>query len=357
MTKEKDKNGGRDSSKLSTEERRIIKIKPGVVAENDAVKNFEAQEDQEVQKLIDTSQVRLHKQDAVEAPGTETDAKPGKRSHRLRTALLAILLLALGAFCMAYFGILDLVRFTPHSEWKPAPLVKLRVPRKPPLSPISEERPPANLPIPGTPLEEPTPSTTRETPVDQPITGSEQPEPMPSTAETAPEKIGPETASLNEPPPESPPPKWVEGVYPYSVNLGSFRTTERMQKAFTIYGNLGLSPYWSEVELGEKGIWFRLFTGFFKTRAEADAFIRENQIPDAFSRHTKYAVLIGAYSSEKEVDKRSLELRAMGYSSYEIKDINGANWLFTGAFYQMARAQKHQADLASKGIQGEVVER
>ncbi len=47
----------------------------------------------------------------------------------------------------------------------------------------------------------------------------------------------------------------------------------------------------------------------------------------------------------------------MGCSSYQVKDMNGAYWLFTGAFYQMARAQKHKADLASKGIHGEVVER
>jgi hypothetical protein len=366
MAKSDDKNGGDNSSALSTAERRIIKIKPGVGAGNDSVKIFEAEEDQELQKLIDTSQIRLHKGDAVEDPGLETDAKPGKKPHRLRTALLALLLLALGAFCIAYFGIVDLARFTPLSEWKPAPVVKLRVPKKPPTPPISEERPPAKPPTPETPVEEPVAvretaepvtSTAPETPVAEPVAVSEQPEPMPSTPEPAPEKTPPETASLKEPPGDSRPPKWVEGVYPYSVNLGSFRTPERMQKAVTTYGSLGLSLYWIQVDLGEKGIWFRLFTGFFRTRAEADAFIRENRIPDAFSRHTKYAVLIGAYKSEKELNTKRVELRAMGCSSYEVKDMKGAYWLFTGTFYQTARAQKHKADLASKGIQGEVVER
>jgi len=366
MAKNEDKNGGHNSSALSTAERKIIKIKPGVGAENDAVKSFEAEEDQELQKLIDTSQIRLHKEDAFEDPAPGTDAKPGEKSYRFRTALLALLLLALGAFSITYFGIVDLARFTPLSDWKPAPVVKLRVPKKPPAPPISEKRPPARLPTPETPLEdpiavretpEPVTSTASATPVEEPVAVSQQPEPMPSTPEPARDKTPPETASLKEPPRESQPPKWVEGVYPYSVNLGSYRTPEKMQKAVTTYGSLGLSLYWIQVDLGEKGKWFRLFTGFFRTRAEADAFIRENRISDAFSRHTRYAVLIGAYKSEKELNTKRVELRAMGRSSYEVKDVNGAYWLFTGAFYQTARAQKHEADLASKGIQGEVVER
>ena len=104
-------------------------------------------------------------------------------------------------------------------------------------------------------------------------------------------------------------------------------------------------------------MWFRVFTGFFKTRREADAFIIENHIPGAATKHTKYTVLVGTYKSEEEVNTKKLELRAIGCCPYDVKDINGACRLYTGAFYQMVRAQKHKAGLASRGIQGEVVER
>lgn len=355
-----------ETAALSTAERRIIKIKPGLDAENDKVKNFEAEEDQELQELIDTSPIWRYKDDAVEDVSPETAAKPGKRSHRLRTAFLALLLLALGAFSITYFGIVDLRKFMPLSEWRPTTVVKHRVVIKPPTPPISEERPPARPSTPDTPVEkpiavmetpEPVTSTARETLVEKPVAVSEQPEPMPSTPEPAPEKTPPETASLEEAARDSQPPKWVEGVYPFSIYLGSFRTPERLQKAVTDYGSTGLSPYWVQVLLGKKGIWFRLFTGSFRTRAEADAFIRENQIAGALSRHTRYAVLIGTYRSKKELNTERMEFRAMGFSSYEVKGANGVFGLFTGAFYQMAPAQKHKADLASKGIQGEVVER
>ncbi len=351
---------------LSTAERRILKIKPGIGAETDTVKRFEAEDDRELEELIDTSPIWRYKDDDVEDVESETDAKPAKRSHWLRTTLLALLLFALGAFAVNYFEIVEWRKFIPLSEWRPTPVVKQRVVRKPVTPPISVERSAAQPPTPETTIEEPVAvretsqpvtSETPETPVDEPIAPSEQLEPMPSAPQLTPGKTPPETDALKEPSLDSPPPKWVEGVYPFSVYLGSFRTLERLQKAETTYASMGLSPYWVQVDLGEKGNWLRLFSGFFRTRGEADAFIRENHITGAFSRHTKYAVLIGTYKSEDELKTERMELGAMGCSSYEVKDTNGVSWLFTGAFYQVARAQKHSADLAAKGIRGEVVER
>lgn len=351
---------------LSTAERRILKIKPGIGAATDSVKRFEAEEDRELEELLDTSPIWRYKDDDVEDVESETDAKPAKRSHGLRTTFLALLLLALGALAVNYFEIVEWQKFMPLSEWRPTPVVKQRVVRKPVIPPISVERSPAQPPTPETPIEkpvtvketsEPVTSTAPEMPVDEPVAPSEEPEPTPSPPQLTPGKIPPETDALKEPALDSPQPKWVEGVYPFSVYLGSFRTLERLQKAESTYASMGLSPYWVQVDLGKKGNWFRLFSGSFKTREEADAFIRENRITGAFSRHTKYAVVIGAYKSEEELRTERMELGAMGCSAYGIKDTNGVSWLLTGAFYQVARAQKHKADLAEKGIPGEVVER
>lgn len=351
---------------LSTAERRILKIKPGIGAGKDTVKKFEAEEDRELEELIDTSPIWRYKDGDVEDGASETVAKTAQSSNRLRTALLALLLIALGAFAINHFQIVNLRKFIPLSYWGSTPVVKHRVVRKPLAPPITAERPSAQPPTPETPIEEPvvvrkTPEPVTpmalETPVEAPVAPSEQAEHMLSIPEGTPEKTPPETAAPKEPALDTQPPKWVQGVYPFSVYLGSFRTVERLQKAETTYESTGLPSYWAQVDLGEKGKWFRLFTGFFNTRAEADAFIRENHIAGAFSRRTTYAVLIGAYKSEEELRTERMELGAMGCSSYEVKDTNGVSWLFTGAFYQVARAQKHKADLAAKGIRGEVVER
>lgn len=350
---------------LSTAERRILKIKPGLDDGSDTVKRFEAEEDQELQELIDTSPIWRYKDDTAEGAGPEIDSKPSKRSRRLRTSLLVLLLLVLGAFSITYFGIFDFSEFMLLSEWKPTSVVEHRVVRKPGIPPMVEERPSAKTSTPETPVEkgvvpretpEPTTTTTREMLGEKSVTVSEQPERMPSTPQPTLDETAHETASLEEPASDTQPPKWFEGSHPYSVYLGSYGTTERLRKAVTQYESVGLSPYWVQVDLGEKGMWFRLFAGSFKTRGEADAFIKESQIDGASSRHTRYAVLIGTYRSEKELNTERLELRDMGYSSYEVKG-KSAFGLFSGAFYQMKRAQKHKADLASKGIRGEVVER
>ncbi|NNG08199.1 MAG: SPOR domain-containing protein [Desulfobacteraceae bacterium] len=326
--------------------RGIVKGRSIVADKSDTFKSFEAEPDLALQEIIEESPIWRYKDNAHKEAGPEAEAKPGERPHRLRPVLLGLLLLVLGVFSINYFGIVDLRKFIPLSEWTPTPVVQPRVPKKPPIPPVAEERPPILK-------EHPLP----EDPVKEPVTVTETPEPTPSAPKPAAAKPAPEIASLKEPARDEQPFQWTEEAYPYSVYLGSYRTREKLQNALTIYGRLGLSPYWVQIDLGKKGKWFRLFTRFFRTRAEADAFIRENRIAGAASKHTKYAVLIGTHKSEKELNMKRRELRAWGYSSYEVKGKSGVSRLYTGAFYQAARAQKHKADLASKGIQGEVVER
>jgi hypothetical protein len=120
---------------------------------------------------------------------------------------------------------------------------------------------------------------------------------------------------------------------------------------------MGLSPYWIKVDLGDKGVWFRVFTGYFKNKEEAEAFIKENQIPEARPKYTKYATLVGTYTSEVDLNKNRLGLLELGYCLYTINGINGEYRLYSGVFYQKTRAQKHAAELASKGFQSQVVNR
>jgi cell division septation protein DedD len=350
---------------LSTAERRILKIKPGLDDEDDSVKSFEAEEDKELQELIDTSPIWRYREDIVKDASPVRDVEPSKRSHRLRTALLALLLLALGAFYITNFGVVDLGKFVPLSEWKPSSVVKHQVVRKPAIPPTAEEKTspkPSALeaaverPVVVMDAPEPPASTAPATPVENPVDVREPSDTRAPKPEAVSENIAAETAPLKETSRNTQPPKWIEGSYPYSVYLGSYATHERLHKAVNDFGSGGFLPYWVQVDLEKKGVWFRLFTGAFKTREEADGFIKEHQIDGALSRHTKYAVLIGTYRSAKQLNMERMELGAMGHSSYEVKG-EKVFGLFSGAFFQVARAQKHKESLASKGIRGEVVER
>jgi cell division septation protein DedD len=145
--------------------------------------------------------------------------------------------------------------------------------------------------------------------------------------------------------------------YPYSVYLGAYKTPQRAEKAISLYRKKGLSAYWVKVNLGEKGVWYRVFTGYFKDQNEAEAFIRRKGLADAKAKRTKYATLIGVYATETGAQKKFLVLSKLGYSPYVIETNSGESQLYVGAFYTQAGAEEQRTDLSSKGIQSRVVER
>jgi len=89
--------------------------------------------------------------------------------------------------------------------------------------------------------------------------------------------------------------------YPYSVYLGSFKTPGAVNKALIEYQEKGLSVYWAKVDLRDKGVWFRFFTGYFQTKEEAEKLIRDRNIQGAAPGTTKYANFFGSYESERKL--------------------------------------------------------
>jgi cell division protein FtsN len=145
--------------------------------------------------------------------------------------------------------------------------------------------------------------------------------------------------------------------YPYSVYLGSYPSRERADKAISGYRKKGLSPYWVKVDLGDKGVWYRVFMGHFENKENAEQFITKQQLSGAGVKKPRYANLLGGYESEEELNARKLALSDLGYCPYVINGVHGESLLYTGAFYQKVRAQRQHAELAAKGIQSQVVER
>jgi cell division septation protein DedD len=139
--------------------------------------------------------------------------------------------------------------------------------------------------------------------------------------------------------------------------LGSFQTLKGLHETVSKYRKIGLSPYWVKLDLGDKGTWYRLFAGYFRTREGADTFIKVKQIREAQLFHTKYANLIGTYTSAGVLDKKQTALLELGYSPYVINDKKDVLRLYVGAFSQKIRAEKQNAALASKDIQSRLIKR
>jgi hypothetical protein len=168
-------------------------------------------------------------------------------------------------------------------------------------------------------------------------------------AEPTPEKAAP--AEENVLPGERDP------SYPYSIYHGSYKSLERAERAISEYRKKGLSPYWVKIDLGDKGVWYRVFSGYFQKREQANEFIKKKQIAESESRHTKYANLVGLFAFQEELEEEKLRLSKLGYCPYVIPIRDGESQLCVGAFYQKARAQRQHEELASKGIHSRIVER
>ena len=309
-------------------------------------------------------------------------ARTGKRSPVLSVSLLIVLLLVIAGFLANYFAIIDLTVIPDFLGLGPKQVVQAPIPRKQPVKP--PERPVTSPKQPQTQekVSEPTPSVVSkeeklpaiETPatIAQPKADKERIEEKTPSASGQGQPKPPEVAVKQEPQPApvqaqastkpgatgvSPPQPPRTPQYPYSVYLGSYKAPEVLSRALSEYQEKGLSVYWSKVDLGDKGVWFRFFAGHFRTKEEAEKFIRDRNIQGAEAGVTKYANLIGIYGADEEVAVQKQSLLSAGFYPYVIKGDDGKSLLYSGAFDRKEYAEKQRSALASKGIRNEVVER
>jgi cell division septation protein DedD len=104
-------------------------------------------------------------------------------------------------------------------------------------------------------------------------------------------------------------------------------------------------------------VWYRVFTGYFREMAEAEAFSAKKGIAEARVKRTRYTTLIGRFRGAQELRRRSEQVRELGYSPYVIPGADGTSRLHVGSFFTRAGAQKQKADLAAHGIESRIVDR
>ncbi|MGE5841158.1 MAG: SPOR domain-containing protein [Deltaproteobacteria bacterium] len=311
-----------------------------------------------------------------------------KGSRNLKVTLLLLLLLVLAGFLANQFAVIDLALIPDllglgpkQSVQAPAPEKQKTMPPEKAATPPSQPQGPEKLSAAATSPRVSTPSAASkeeklielETPTtaQQPLPGKEKTEErapsaairaQPATAQVAvKEESKPEQVLTQVPqkPPVAavPPSKPKPSQYPYSAYLGSFKAPEAVKKALSDYQGKGVSAYWAKVDLGDKGVWYRFFAGYFRTKEEAEKYIRERDLQGASPGSTKYANLIGVYSSAQETETQKRALVTAGFYPYVIKDADGNSVVYSGAFDRKEYAEKEQGALTSKGFQNTVVER
>jgi cell division septation protein DedD len=145
--------------------------------------------------------------------------------------------------------------------------------------------------------------------------------------------------------------------YPYSLLLATFLSRSRAERALRIYAEQGLETYYVKVNLGRKGVRYRVFAGSFKDREEALTLVRAKNLQQVAPRKTSYACLIEQSSTEEVLDPKIESLRRLGHSPYVVNKDDGRYYLYVGAFYTEQGATSQLAELRSQRISSQVVER
>jgi len=186
------------------------------------------------------------------------------------------------------------------------------------------------------------------------LTSSSGSRPLPENEKSSPEpQFVPEIETYVEP--AGSPEKTFS--YPYSLFVGSYRTLKRANAAIAEYESMGLSAYFTKVELGEKGTWYRVFTGYFAETGQAERFREEHGLTEAAIWTTRYANLIDIEPFAHDVEDKIASLRNLGYCPYSIRCPEGRSRLLVGAFLTKRGANLQYEGLKSAGIESHVVNR
>jgi hypothetical protein len=147
------------------------------------------------------------------------------------------------------------------------------------------------------------------------------------------------------------------GEYPYSILLETFTDREIAQMAIPFYQKRGISAHWVKVDLDEKGIYYRLFTGVFATIPEAQQYLDKKQLIDKPIKPASYSARIGIYQDKAQLASAYSKISETGVIPYILGTEEGTYYLYVGSFYTFIGAADQCRDLNDAGLNCEPVKR
>jgi len=210
-------------------------------------------------------------------------------------------------------------------------------------------------PVSATPPKVPAPATAA------PVVSKPQQVPAPvkkpiiQKAPAAPKPPAPEKAKAPMAKPTKQLKPYVPQRYPYAIHIASFQSLDTATEKLADYRR-GFQAYLVRTNLGEKGIWYRLFLGHFPSATAALDAIKKYQLQGALVARNRFACLVGAYASTAAADKTALQLGDKGFLPYTVT-INKVYYLFVGAHPTADAARALLMNLAASGFSSDLIER
>ena len=148
---------------------------------------------------------------------------------------------------------------------------------------------------------------------------------------------------------------YIPRSYPYSIHMASFSSPETARENVANYRR-GFQAYLVRIDLGKKGIWYRLYLGHFPNATSAMDAIQKYKLKKAIVSRNLFACLVGSYTSAAQAETVARRLDAKGFDPYTII-IEDTHHLFVGAHLNGAEGRVLSKNLAARGFANNLVER
>ncbi len=143
----------------------------------------------------------------------------------------------------------------------------------------------------------------------------------------------------------------------FVLQFGSYRTLGRTQRAAAQYLKAGIEAHWNSVDLGDQGVWFRLFTGRFESKSAALAFKKAQGLDEAMVVRAPWTVLISEGLSTDDVAAVQNTVGRHQIDLYTALEDDGRFRVMSGAFVTHEGAWRLARELAVLGYDATVVRR
>jgi len=149
----------------------------------------------------------------------------------------------------------------------------------------------------------------------------------------------------------------VHAFHPFSIRSSSYQQSDRAQSEISEIRQLGLAPYLVKVNLGDMGVWWRIYIGLYSTEEEARSVMKAYKLPNVTVQKTDYACLVGEFSNETDMINMFGKLKQSGYFPYILQKSRDRFYLYLGAYEKKSEAESLNQELQKNGINSQVVKR
>jgi general secretion pathway protein A len=138
---------------------------------------------------------------------------------------------------------------------------------------------------------------------------------------------------------------WIPAYHPFIIQLGTFKTFEHVVRAVATYTEKDMEIRWNPVDLEKKERQYRIYTGYFESKAEALEAQKKQQLENSLILFNPWTILVDQSADVKILSSIRSLLYENQYDSYVVKAADDINWLLTGAFATKQAAEKTANEL------------